>query len=695
MGSRTARRASKIAISAISLLMLGTITVPQVQASSFSMVKKQIYDNNQLFSAPGGFVARDPASNEPTTYLPIWYIQQLLQKLFGIQQTWDGHNWKLTIPASFTVSTFPFVQPSQDSSKRVVYVNNKPFECPSAIVTTDLSSGQPTTYFPMWYIEQVLHLIGIQDSWDGTNWRMSNPASAQTSGSADGSSSTSNADNSSSASATGTSNASGNSNTSTSSNTMGTLNASGSTGAASATDNAGEATANPSALKVRFQNAAVDDSSWWTKAGTGIYIAAQTENPKINTDPAVGSEILNVQPGDKLYLFAYSDSANVPKSETAWAVNSADATITPDGQDWKVNEYQAAGAVFVTTEPGVYTVQANIAGANSVPLVITVGLAALKSGGTGTDSMATSADTQGIRPLPAGLTPVQTADNGTGTSGTLYAPDGNWIPLSGKTTPGLKFVTVLFGGSLISPDWSYNIPVQSDGSFAAELKSPVAGQTTIDLYTNYIQDLTMLGNGQSVTDMPVQFSVQLPTGAVNLPPTALDLMPTAKMDFNLNPAFATTAEILFENAPSVDSGIEAVNNYVSDLLTYDMTETQPNLYRFQDSETTWNTRTGICEDYAELEASLLKSIGIRAETVLGSVPESSTSTDLANTSGDNHEWVQAWDGEKWVVADPTWSSDDDANTAIVTNQFFTNTQSFQSTHTTDSNGIGTTFSRRP
>jgi hypothetical protein len=701
MDKRTSRKAFYAAISAISILMIGAMSAPSVHASSFHMTKKSIYINESLFSAPNGFVARDPASNKPTTYLPIWYIQQLLQKSFGITQTWDGHSWKLDIPSSYSLSSFTPVVPSRDTAKRVVYLNNQAFECPNAIVTTDLSSNQPTTYFPMWYIERVLHLIGIQDTWDGTSWNMTEPNSGQasdtqstsgssgTSGSSSGSGSTGA---SGSQSTSGTSSASGSASNSSSSASSGNSNSSDTTLSAtdsnSGTSSSGETPTTQVSAKVQLQNAAVDDSSWWARANSDYYVAAQTANPLTNPDPVVGSKILNAEPGDKLYLFSYSGNANVPRSMTTWAVNSTDATVTPDGQDWQVGQYDAAGAVFVATKPGVYTVQADINDTYSVPLVITVGFDSLKS-----QSMATSVDIQGIRPMPTGLVSEQTQDNGTGTSYTLYAANGNWIPISGKTSSGVKFVTVVFGGDMTNPIWSYNIPVQSDGSFSAEVKSPVAGETNIYLYTNYINDLTSLGNGQNISETPVHFTVQLPSDAVNLPISDLDLMPSAKMDFNLSPVFAETAATLYENAPTVDSGIAAINNYASDYMTYDMSELQPNLYRFQDSMMTWNSKTGICEDYAELEASMLKSIGIRAETILGVVSDSTTGNQPANANNDNHEWLKAWDGTKWIIADPTWSSEDESNTALVTNEFFTDTQSFDTTHTTDSNGIGTTFSR--
>lgn len=54
----------------------------------------------------------DPASNVTTTYMPIWYIEQVLNRV-GIQSNWDGFAWTLTnnvgtssqAPSNYTVQS--------------------------------------------------------------------------------------------------------------------------------------------------------------------------------------------------------------------------------------------------------------------------------------------------------------------------------------------------------------------------------------------------------------------------------------------------------------------------------------------------------------------------------------------------------------------------------------------------------------
>lgn len=52
--------------------------------------------NGTLTHQVNGIAAVDPSSGKETTFIPIWYTQQLLQRL-GITSTWDGTTWGLTV----------------------------------------------------------------------------------------------------------------------------------------------------------------------------------------------------------------------------------------------------------------------------------------------------------------------------------------------------------------------------------------------------------------------------------------------------------------------------------------------------------------------------------------------------------------------------------------------------------------------
>ncbi len=50
--------------------------------------------NGTLVQHVSGITYIDPSSNKPTTYMPIWYIIQVLNRL-GIRSNWDGSRWDL------------------------------------------------------------------------------------------------------------------------------------------------------------------------------------------------------------------------------------------------------------------------------------------------------------------------------------------------------------------------------------------------------------------------------------------------------------------------------------------------------------------------------------------------------------------------------------------------------------------------
>ncbi|WAH41694.1 hypothetical protein NZD89_26375 [Alicyclobacillus fastidiosus] len=64
----------------------------------------QLEINGKLMHKVDGIAAVDPASGKPTTFIPIWYTQQLLARL-GITSPWNGSTWTLTTPS--TVSSPP------------------------------------------------------------------------------------------------------------------------------------------------------------------------------------------------------------------------------------------------------------------------------------------------------------------------------------------------------------------------------------------------------------------------------------------------------------------------------------------------------------------------------------------------------------------------------------------------------------
>jgi hypothetical protein len=75
-------------------------TTPKWMQPDFSDIKVGtgtlgIYVNGKLVKRVNGIVAVDPASHKATTFMPIWYVMQILNDLY-IQSSWEnGTTWNM------------------------------------------------------------------------------------------------------------------------------------------------------------------------------------------------------------------------------------------------------------------------------------------------------------------------------------------------------------------------------------------------------------------------------------------------------------------------------------------------------------------------------------------------------------------------------------------------------------------------
>ncbi len=451
-----------------------------------------------------------------------------------------------------------------------------------------------------------------------------------------------------------------------------------STGAASTTQTASSIVSPTSVLNTENSNAHTNDQSDWQQASRDFFISAQTNLPGTTGTP---TSLFNATTGQTLYLFAYSDSMDVPNQSVTWQVNSPDATVTTNSQAWKLGTHQVTEATFIASKPGIYTVQAEMNGIFSVPLVLTIGLTQLNS-----TPFAVSNAQMGIEGLPAGLPTVASTTQ----AGVTYIPfqaQQNWIPISGFTNlsvPAMNVILTDTNGQL----WTYRLPVVN-GQFSGSVLSPFTGNVTVTLFPHYFQAQT-----QSV-EKNSGYSYPNSSYTVNVSGNALDtlgkaLLTSAQRDYNMSPQFAQTASLLLENSPTMDTAIAAISNYTSESIIYNQQELQTVNYRWQDALTAWQSGTGVCEDYASLAAALLDSVGIPTQTVGGWANGNWTTPPASDSNAaDAHEWDQSWDGSQWIVFDPTWNTDDSSSVAhYLTNEFFTNTTSMQAEHLPDPNQTG-------
>ena len=127
--------------------------------------------NGQVSEQVPGVVGIDPLHGNKTTYMPIWYVMQMLKTL-NITSKWDGHNWRLTTANG---STLGIVKPGTGSMH--MYLNGTLVQNVSGVYAKDPSIGKNTTYMPIWYVMQLLNKLSISSSWNGTTWSLTMPAS--------------------------------------------------------------------------------------------------------------------------------------------------------------------------------------------------------------------------------------------------------------------------------------------------------------------------------------------------------------------------------------------------------------------------------------------------------------------------------------------------------------------------------------
>ncbi|QSO50844.1 hypothetical protein JZ785_18375 [Alicyclobacillus curvatus] len=125
---------------------------------------------------PGHLVSPDPFSGGSiqTSYLPIWYVDEALQKL-GITPSWGGSNGilSLTVPSTFNITyPAPPTPMAINSLNMKIEVNGQVVTYAPRQTAKDEGTTIETTYVPVYYLEKTLKAIGITVGWDGTSWTM-------------------------------------------------------------------------------------------------------------------------------------------------------------------------------------------------------------------------------------------------------------------------------------------------------------------------------------------------------------------------------------------------------------------------------------------------------------------------------------------------------------------------------------------
>jgi|GEM_PF-1104480 len=205
---------------------------------------------------------------------------------------------------------------------------------------------------------------------------------------------------------------------------------------------------------------------------------------------------------------------------------------------------------------------------------------------------------------------------------------------------------------------TYQYEIMSRGTFLGIPLQMGDGSYTINVYGQ-------ISGTSYYSAMAHTFNVEL---ASSLKPfTASSIM----VNFSTGSACVSKANTLCSGLTTTDSKVLAVYNWIAANISYDtelasaITSGQVTIY-IPDPDKTYDSRKGICFDYASLMCAMLRSQGVPTRLAVGSV-------QLSNGSTGYHAWNEVYfkgtgwvvvasfnysyvDGSSWVMFDPTFAA---------------------------------------
>lgn len=163
-----------LAVIATSTALLASSPVAQAATNFYP---SHILLNGKQVTSADHIVANDPSSHQPTSWIPIYYLEATLKDI-GVTSTWSGTVWNLNVPASFNPDVSNPTSQSVSSSEMAIAINGVKVVIAPKLAAPDPSGGAETTYAPIYYVEVTLKRLGITPSWDGTNWTMTSSVNA-------------------------------------------------------------------------------------------------------------------------------------------------------------------------------------------------------------------------------------------------------------------------------------------------------------------------------------------------------------------------------------------------------------------------------------------------------------------------------------------------------------------------------------
>lgn len=224
-----------------------------------------------------------------------------------------------------------------------------------------------------------------------------------------------------------------------------------------------------------------------------------------------------------------------------------------------------------------------------------------------------------------------------------HSPDTNQLALQGQVpnySGDIIIEVVSHDASMdksLPTNWAYSVPVVG-GQFAVSVVLPYRGT-----------DDVIVGLPSISSSLGVQ-SGYAQTRAQNNQPTLsaqqMALLQSWAVNYNESTAVQHLAQSVTAGSTSPYQTMQRVSDWVSAHVAYNWNVLRNGQVVWQQASQVYERRTGVCQDESFLAAAMLRSLGIPTQVVAGE--------GVSNGSAESHEWVQSWDGQRWVTFDPTW-----------------------------------------
>ena len=175
----------------------------------------------------------------------------------------------------------------------------------------------------------------------------------------------------------------------------------------------------------------------------------------------------------------------------------------------------------------------------------------------------------------------------------------------------------------------------------------------VDAFGN-VCDRLLLPEGRSVVtyDALVEVSGEPDEAGESAPQRPVESLPDECMVFLLPTRFCLS-DLLFDQAwdlfGAVEPGwarVQAVSDWVHEHITFDYMATSPSTTAVD----VWETRTGVCRDFAHLGVTFCRALNLPARYVFGYLPD--IGVPPPDHPMDFCAWMEVYLGDRWWTFDP-------------------------------------------